>query len=400
MTILAVLINMLGNILYSLAYVFQNRNFILVGRLLAGLGSSSLTIGLSFITRTVILPDYNESQQRGEIADYKMFQSFARIVGPIIGFCLTTINDPSPNDSVWSLVFNYFTIPSWIAVANNVFIMLPLAIYRQENAIADLELERLPKENKSHLDHVPTIHYKDPLVRHLTFWTFIQFSASVFYWSIGSNLFAIAFAEYHMIYHKSDSWKLYIGGTVGFIVGFVSYKKYKGAKELTNWFQTGGLLLFALGHLLLIDYGGHFSLSPFKFYAGVCVGTAGTAWFFSASNTYLAWMLNQPAFRVQSEYHIASLTGINTAGGSLGRFIGPTIFSAIADIQTSSLQLGCNSLDPHHYQVEGCILKNSNFVIALFAAFSLVTAISCLVYHRCTRASFSVRQYTYNFLTF
>jgi MFS family permease len=70
--IFAVLANTLGNALYSLSYAAETPYLILVGRLLAGLGSSSLSTGLSFITRTVCPPVYSAADQINEIADYKV----------------------------------------------------------------------------------------------------------------------------------------------------------------------------------------------------------------------------------------------------------------------------------------------------------------------------------------
>jgi hypothetical protein len=137
-------------------------------------------------------------------------------------------------------------------VLNGLAVMLPLAIWRQENSTHGLPPELMsPKHSRA----VLPLRWNDPLALHSLFWTVIQFLGSFLYWSgtyvgrltacatanaslvlcggrfrfgllcsVGSNLFAIAFAEYRMLGSKTDSWKLYIGGTLGFIIGFASYK--------------------------------------------------------------------------------------------------------------------------------------------------------------------------------
>jgi hypothetical protein len=175
----------------------------------------------------------------------------------------------------------------------------------------------------------------------------------------------------------------------------------KGAgpvQTTTNYYQTGGLLMFAVGHFLLFDWSGDEvgtsnNHNQFKFYAGVMIGTMGTAWFFSASNTYLSWLLKTPAFRKLADPRIASLVGINTGAGSLGRFLGPTVFAAVAPIDDIP-GANCVASNPERYLADGCYLKNADAVIGTLAGAAMATAISCYLYHTCTSPSFAVEPMT------
>jgi len=95
-----------------------------------------------------------------------------------------------------------------------------------------------------------------------------------------------------MIYSKNDSWKLYIGGIIGFIIGLcLVITSTAPAPSRHPSSNVAGWSCLGACHALLIDYAGldaraaHSWLSQCKFFAAVGGGHPGTAWFFSATQT-------------------------------------------------------------------------------------------------------------------
>lgn len=138
------------------------------------------------------------------------------------------------------------------------------------------------------------------------------------------------------------------------------------------------MICFVVGFLCILPFqsstsSGESPNSPVRFYAGVFFLVMGSAYFFPASNTIFSLFSDHPSYIKYTYDNLAFWTSLNNAFGSLGRFLGPALFSVIVTIQKDTPQ--CNYRDSEHYSGQGCSLNHQVAFFLSMIGFALVSLV-------------------------
>ena len=204
----SIIVNACGNALYGLAYTLDSKHAAVWGRFLSGFGAGSLILGIVHITNTTTRED------RGwVVANYRIAQSLAYLGGPFLGLTFIPLQLPdSPSNRTATAreeILNFYTTPAWVAVLNDLLVMLPMVVVLFKNPFAPHAAMRF--------------YYKDAkaLIYHTAMIGFILFVGNLCLWGVISKLFSFAFAQYHIINKQPDLWKVYIAAGTAFFAGSV-----------------------------------------------------------------------------------------------------------------------------------------------------------------------------------
>lgn len=119
--VITLILNILGNIIYSLAATWSSPAALVIGRVLTGIGSANAIIGSQFIV------DYSHTtaSRASKIASYNFCAFLGRVLGPMIAIGLLYI----PDSNSRGIVIDSNTIPAWItALCGGAVLFLLLGI--------------------------------------------------------------------------------------------------------------------------------------------------------------------------------------------------------------------------------------------------------------------------------
>jgi len=373
--IITIIINIAGNILYSLAETANSQFFLLIGRIMTGLGSGNLVCG----TKYLVDISFTERDRATLMNSYNLSAFWGRLLGPVIALLIFYI----PNWSIGGLAMNASTMPAWLTAVLGIICLILLAVfgdfpqplkYIDESRIGKFEESQplfespSPREGRQAMSvAVPSNEEESFFVdyRHsqysweLTIILIVYVVIMVSFWSWYPNIVVIAFVQYDMAAKYSGNAFLalfspvMIGLVVGnrffnlimkhnlatphfilmqaqlaMFIGFVLCLNVLGTAEWRYW--IGGILLSAafamIASLITAAYtriverqgsgthmGAYVGLLNFLVALGRSVGTVWTSWVLSVHVTSLT--PNQTCCEYHSISHIdvscCKLTGIN-----------------------------------------------------------------------------------------
>ena len=362
--LLSVLLNSVGNVLYSLSFVAKSLNVMLVGRFVAGLGAGAVCLGLVYLTNTSL------RENRGKvIAGYIIAQSIGLFGGPLIGMTLTGIKTPSVSSTdIFMRVLNSFTVPSWVTFANGVAILLPCICMGFKNPMS------------AHM--AMKFNYKDAkeLIRHSVVQMSILLIATACFWGVASEDFVLAFGQYHLISSEQDIWKAFISGSLSFVVTGIIIRLTIQRRITPALYTIIGLAFQVFGFALLLNYNVHITAPPhFGFYhAGMALATSGSACFFIGLGTYYSQKVTDMSYQARNRRGLF-LSLLNFAE-ALGRFVGPCVVSVPMFIEKREDQNG-SECRPRELISSGCQVSNVNTVVPVLGGTLIVSVLVFIYYH-------------------
>ena len=384
-------LNGIGNLIYAFTYLGNKWWMMLISRLVAGSGAAALALGSSYITITTTMAD-----RQKQLVTYRVSQSLARMFGPFVGYFFLGLPSVSSGSSTALKVFNWYTIPGWVAFAIIALLsVMFLYIFQdptEENECIVKRVDDGAKPSKERLKE---------------FWMFsgtllgVAFLSTFLQFAYYSNMFAIFAGQYHAVTNQVDQWKVFVG--VGAGAALASFIYRVGVKRFNKVFHEQAVSAYALWLLvacllLVIPYDGSTSVpKEATFYA-------------SAVLFGLSAVLSAPSFEAFfskkiTQYgdvigdNIAKYLGIFYMAMAGGRFAGPLVAGAVTYIATPSGEQsycangygtqpdgspmceGDTSQDcaifPDEYYVSGCVLKNS---IPFYATMAGIAGVLAIVY--------------------
>lgn len=364
--ILSMVVNALGNILYGFSFIMDSVNMILVGRFVSGLGAGSVALGVVYLTNVT------SREMRGKsIASFKLSQAFGFFGGPVIGLAFTTLKAPKSTSNSTTKTFNLYTLPAWLALANVLVIVVPAVKYCFKNPLAPhMALRYNHKEAKE-------------LIFHTAVFMPLLFIASLCYWMVTSDIFTLAFGQYHLVRSNQDLWKVYVsaGSTLIVVCVIIRLTIHRREKKTPVYFTTLGLLLSVVGFGLLGDFKLKNSTITRAFYYGaVGLITSGGALFFTGAGTYYSRKVTDLSHQARNRRGL--YLGLFTFSESFGRFIGPTLSSIVVHIKQNSSFKTLHKCDLINLIPDGCHVSNINVTIIVLCCVMLILTACFLRYHR------------------
>lgn len=357
---LSLIINVTGNVLYGLSVLAQSLHMVFVGRFVAGLGAGSVTLSLIYLTNTT------PRETRGKsVASFKLAQAIGLLGGPLIEmFLVPLLAGHEETTTTTSKIFNLYTTPAWLATANVVLIMLPLTKFFFKNPMAP------------HMAMKFNCREAKRLIVHSAVLMLSMFFGTACFWGIISDLFTLAFGQYHLISSQRDLWKVFISGEIAFVVAGILLRATIHRKVSPAMFSILGLIVNVWGFVLLIDYRLSDERLKNGFYFGaVALSTSGGAFFFTGAGVYYSQKITD--FSDEARNRRGVFLGFFNLAEALGRFAGPAVISLFLRL-TNKGNASCNpdNFDPTHCQV-----LNVNIVLAVLCGILFINVLLFIYYH-------------------
>ncbi|XP_028409700.1 uncharacterized protein LOC114532407 [Dendronephthya gigantea] len=359
----SILINACGNALYGLAYVLDSKQAAVWGRFLSGFGAGSLILGIVHITNTTSRED------RGwVVANFRIAQSLAYLGGPFLGLAFVPLQLPDSMASnrtatTKELILNFYTTPAWVAVLNDLFVMLPMVLVLFKNPFAPHAAMRF--------------YYKDAkaLIYHTAVIGLILFIGNLCLWGVISKLFSFAFAQYHIIQEQSDLWKVYIAAGTAFFTGSLLLRFLIKSKLNAVALSVLGLVTNIIGYIFLLDFNMTSPVSNAFFYMGSVLTVFGGIWFLTGIIVYYSQKITD--YSNQARNRRGFFMGLLNIADAFGRFIGPAILTPIMKIQSSN-QLDCQ---PTRWSPKNCTLSKVNIAMPINIVLVFANIVFIIFYH-------------------
>lgn len=389
-TLLGVILNAVGNFIYAFTVLAGKWYLMIISRLIAGAGSAVLGTGGTYITHTSSM-----QTRQAKMGRFRITQNIGRSVGPLVGFLFLGLPSPKYGSSDAIKVFNWYTIPGWLAG-----VVLTLLCLYFAWAFVD------PTEENEHVVEPGNVPVTTSNARRRQFhvfffsWTALAGLMAMLVMAQFSNFFALMAGQYHQIWEQSDTWRAFVGAGAGSIGGAMVYRR--GMHIMPHIFNERVIVVvgnacLVVAFLLLVPYkGADWVPPPALFYTGSAFLGAGFTTSMACIETFLSKKVTQYADVVGD--NVGKYMSILYTALSAGRFAGPLIVAAITRISTPNgdtfvcttgwivepdgdvtcngppeLQCGITASD---YYIGGCVLLNAQPVYAAMAGIMGVVVIA------------------------
>eukprot|EP01062_Namystynia_karyoxenos_P052401 TRINITY_DN4195_c0_g1_i8.p1 TRINITY_DN4195_c0_g1~~TRINITY_DN4195_c0_g1_i8.p1 ORF type:complete len:927 (+),score=281.86 TRINITY_DN4195_c0_g1_i8:119-2782(+) len=399
--LVSVAVNVAGNFIYALAFWKYDWRYMLVSRLVAGLGSANLSVCMTYITVTTSI-----AERSAEIGKLRGYQTIARMLGPQVGYIFLWLPEPQRDGSVWGRLFNFYSAPGWVAaVASLAAWCIVLFAFRdpRDNAAEEAAAKRalLAEEGEGsgaedEAEAALTAEERRKRAMkvfrtHVLPIGVLLLVTSLAMWCVTSNLFAVCAGVYHLTHHQHDMWKVFVGIGIGSLLGFRVWKRLS-QREYKDW------TMLTLGAMCIVGGGCLFNQwstavpQQWRYWVGTGAFGMGMQLYFVSLSALHSKLLSVAAHAVPAfKRYIGVGTGVFVMFGSAARFLGPFISSPFAVLKEKDTGLHtCRSVDPHHhhplccieadgYWVDGCEVPAARIffpvVLGIFAAAVIVASI-------------------------
>lgn len=388
--LMCMIMNASGNLIYAFTFLGDEWYMMLIARLIAGVGAASLGLGSSYITSTTTM-----EQRQKQLVTYRVSQSLARFLGPFVGYIFLGLPTVSSSSSTALKVFNWYTIPGWVAFFVVAFIFV-FFLWKFHD----------PTEENEHIvrpqTKVTDNSYSSRVKEFRTFmiiWLCMVFTSTFLQFGYYANLFGLFAGQFHGVTDQYEQWKVFVAVGVGAVMASTTYRT--GVKVYPKIFNERVMVIvsawiFFVVYMLVIPFGGSTEiLADGRFYAssglfglGVVLGAPAVEAVFSKKITQFQDVVGE---------NIAKLLGIFYMCQSCGRFAGPLVAGAVTYIATPSGQQNycpdgetladdgtpmcagnttqACAIFPDQYYVEGCVLKHAVPFFSVLAGIGAVTAV-------------------------
>lgn len=347
MFICGLIVNILGNVLYALAYICSNWIMILVGRTLAGLGATTLPMIMVYITNYM-----DSTTQKAAVGYTKYASAVTRMLGPALGSILTIFgaSDKTRTIGFWGDLFNMYTLVGWIPVGFAIITIVVLMVFFKDVNVDEHQQfmeERLPINQVVEVGDVVGV---DGSKYGSIFSTWpvlvLGFVSTFIYWMYMGNSFVITTHFYHVVDSEHQLWHIYITGFGGFTLAFVLFMV---ARNFLS--GVGGLISSVL--LLIVSMTIYLFKINAMFYVAVGMTTFAYAVMIPSINVYNNSLAKRNIGLLGNKLALAIT--LLPVFQSLARFVGPFMFVTFGATHSGE---NCNFEDPNLYKTSGCQIKN------------------------------------------
>jgi len=382
------LANCAGNVAYALAGLFNRWELMLAGRILAGIGSSAISVVLAYVGKAVPL-----NQQQEVVGIIKYSCALARVLGPVLAsIVVATGNVDFKAASLPESLFNTFTIPGWVAAAAVLICVICVMFFVKPVETTHIIGAKTPllRDQPNNAGESEGNKCSKRCCKALSlFWPvwLLQALTTFVYWGVNGNLFAIAVVRFRLLDNSQQLWRLYIGGIFGFLAGFIVFlvmkKRCKCRPRAFIIFGTTSLFAGMLTFVAVAYTPRNIDLR-FAFYIVIGVATFGYALCIPA----IQGQVNIIAKVYSSVLGAQSLfVVLPVVFASISRLAGTSLFpllvsatrdgspyTAIMPMPSSNVT-HCVFNNPQHYDYDGCTLRNFGTAMIVCAILILVSII-------------------------
>lgn len=291
-----------------------------VARAIMGIGSAVLITGSTFIAKKTSMLD-----RRAALGKYRVFQTVARMVGPMVGFAFIGLpTDVHKDAPLENQLFNFYTVPGWIAAVLGLAGVFLVLLYFDEKAVADIE-----GEDNTHDVALPGAGCSLLGTVSMCLAARVVWGMALF--SIQTNIFAFALAKFHEIHLQFEIWQPYAALGAGSVFAVQvwkrSIKKYPHRVAFEKTWEVLASLMVIVSYCFLPAKGPQ----PWRMYVSFALLGMGTTLWFANNEIVFSKMLS---FRRKE---VGNRTGMFMAvycmSGSLARFAGPFLGSLVMQIE-------------------------------------------------------------------
>ena len=330
---LCILINVIGNCIYSFAHLANTWIMVLVGRGLAGIGATCVPLLMMYIGDKI-----DEKDQQKTVGYVKYTAAFSGSAGAILGSFFSSCVGRTG-------LFNMFTLVGWIPMFLGTVTLVIVACWKETN----IEREYAGNTTMSTWD---IMKYFFPI------W-FLGFISTFIYWFYMGNAFILGTHFFHVINSPNELGYLYYSGLGAFGLSFVIFLFFK--KSISN---ERGLLLSTI---ILVPTVFLFTIQHnFMYYVAVGATTFANGFMIPSINYQNNVLAKNLKSVLKGKFGIM-LISLSIVQG-LAQFVGPTLFSLTIHQDDDN---NCK-IDGDKYETSGCKLEN---FFEIVMAYNLVSAI-------------------------
>eukprot|EP01135_Chromosphaera_perkinsii_P006124 Nk52_evm2s409 gene=Nk52_evmTU2s409 len=377
-------VNFIGNVLYSFAFVIGDPWYLMCARFIAGIGSCNIGIGMGYLSVTS-----TPEERLQVIGDYRLYQTLARYGGLFVPYAFLAMPSPgTPATGEWySQLFNFYTLPSWVAAVVSLVAVIVLHFYFVEPEVDTSGINKTVANNVEGMNVEKKARY-DAYMKEFYYmcagFAFFQFTLAVIFQSIYANFFAIAVGEYHMVQDLIDMWKPFLVVSASSVLSFAVFKMYVVKKKLSEKFISFvGVISLLLATLFLTNFKGDTvnDENRWQFYMGsFFVGPFGV-FFYPGQISFFSKKLSQFKPIIGERTNI--LMGAFFSVSSLARVLGPIVGALILQVVVDPSSNGECSVDNiRSMKTSGCQLKNSDIYFPVLTGIIVVLGSLLAEYYR------------------
>lgn len=349
MFLTSLVMNMIGNIIYILPNIFNLMwELILVGRLIAGIGASSLPLIMVYIAENMSMEEQSKA-----IGYSKYTSAVSRVVGPLFGILFTIIINFK---GTLGQIVNMYSLVGWIPIIIDIITFFIVLIFFTNV--------------RASCDYNTSFNIK-LIVKN--FWPIlvVGFISTALYWMFMGNSYIIATHYFKIINNEHQLYRIYISGFFGFIISFIIFML--GRKYLSDIY---GLIL---SNVILVI--GIYIFLPnifCAFYVAVGISTFAYGLMIPSLNI----INNQMGKMIKNELksYLPLVLIMLTIVQSVARFCGPALFTSYTHLDEEK---NCDFRNKNNYITKGCNIDNYVLENALIIGIcALITFISIYMLHR------------------
>ena len=382
--VITTFINVVGNVMYSFAFLVGNPWYLCACRFVAGLGSCNIGIGMAYISKTS-----TPENRLNSIGNYRLYQTVARYGGMFVPYAFLDLPHPKAagEGSLTTQFFNFYTTPSWLASVVSVAALVTLvALFKDPecNDADDNKKVASSLENLSPNQQTKYEQHRKQFYQMLAGCGFFQFALASIFQSIYANLFAIAAGEYHMVHGQMDMWKPFLAMSASTVINFQVFKLYfvprKASEPVLVYIGTACLLLSCF---FFINFEGTNVNSDniWQFYVGSILVGPFAVFFYPGMISFFSKKNSQAKDIIGERTNV--LMGVFFSISSLARVLGPIFGSLIIYIvHNPHSDKPCNLEDIAKLDVSGCELKNADLYFPVLVGLVLILGSGLIEYFR------------------
>ncbi len=355
--ITGLILNIIGNVLYSFAYVANTWVLILLGRIISGIGASILPLLVVYIT---LIMDHE--RQKSAIGYTKYVSAITRVIGPILGILLSFIKFSNG-------YINQYTITGWIPTIICIIVLLLVIIWQEEE-----QRSPLISKNQS-FEFLKAAKLFLPIMS-------LGFITTFIYWFFMGNGFVIAVYKFHIINNSHELGKLYYAGIPAFILAFIVFIFFQEriSGKVSLWISS--IIQIIISTLFLYNIGT-------MFYVAVGLTTFSYAILIPSINIQNSIIAKENKDILGNKMGI-SITAL-AVFQSLARFAGPSCFMLFKHLTKNE---NCDLHDPNHYIITGCSIMDYIPSTIVVLSVSFVLTVICLLFITITRKNITSVNYS------
>ena len=336
-----ILLNIIGNSIYSFAHVADTWIMVITGRAIAGMGSTCVPLLMMYIADRVKSDD-----QQKTVGYVKYIAAFSGILGSILGSAFAYVNV--------NKIINLYTMVGWVPMCFGFVTLVIVSFWKETKS------DKIIKSTQN-------ISFPMAFSYFLSIWAF-AFVTTFIYWFYMGNAFILGTHFFHVIGDEKYLGNLYYAGLGGFAVSFLVFFFFKKSISSKRGLLLSTIFSIPTAFLFLIQR------NPI-YYVAVASTTFAYGLMIPSIN-YLNNTLAKNLRGILKGRFGIMVTALSIAQG-FARFIGPTLFTFSIPQENKP---NCTLDDGDKYDTTGCGLHHFVTISAVYNSICAVLMIICYYY--------------------